>query len=319
MANDFRRRVVIATVRFILMKEFLMFRIKKLIFFLIAIAASVLTQSACAQTEITVVNHPANGAIKFLPDGAGVVYLGTSKTDNFCFASIDDSGASVISISIDMNVGHDVSVLDFGGPLPVTILTFKLLPEQFIRHGFSLDEEDEGYVVIIKVKQPLPGKRKPFVIDPVDGPSVGHTFVEIIDGATGVATCHGLYPTKPVNPFNNPAAPGIINNDAGHDWDVKYEIPISREDYDTLVCGIECDKANPPIYDLNNNNCTDWAINVLTWIDIQINTNPAVWPGGGGHNCGDLGEDLILIGGIRNTPPDPPAPPIGGVQPGGGN
>jgi len=33
---------------------------------------------ALAQTNVTVVDHPDNGTIKLLPDGSGIVYLGTT-------------------------------------------------------------------------------------------------------------------------------------------------------------------------------------------------------------------------------------------------
>ncbi|MFN9538962.1 MAG: hypothetical protein ACK6A8_06890, partial [Planctomycetota bacterium] len=264
---------------------------------------------ALAQTNVTVVDHPDNGTIKLLPDGSGIVYLGTTATDSFSFVSMDMFGASHTTVSIDMSTGHNISTVDFGGPLPVQVLTFKLVPELFV----SLDprqDEDEGYIVIIKVDQPgNGGDRDPFEIDPVNGPSVGHTFIEVINGQTGEVTFGGLYPTNPVNPITDPTEPGVIRDDTGHDWDVKYEVPITRDQYEILICGIEHDKANPPTYDLNDFNCTDWAIGVLGTIEIEINTNPGVWPGGGGHNTGDLGEDLILIGGTRNTP----APPAGGT------
>lgn len=59
-------------------------------------------------------------------------------------------------------------------------------------------------------------------------------------------------------------------------------------------------KSMPPEYDLNTHNCTDYSLELLKKIGIDIATKDGTWPGGGGTNPGDLGEDLKNIGGTRN-------------------
>ena len=83
-------------------------------------------------------------------------------------------------------------------------------------------------------------------------------------------------------------------------------IEITEEQYNELIDLIEDAKDDPPEYDLNDHNCTDFCLDLLEEIGAGITSQEGTWPGGGGHNPGDLGQDIEALGGIRNTPnPNP--------------
>ena len=44
-----------------------------------------------------------------------------------------------------------------------------------------------------------------------------------------------------------------------------------------------------------SNNCTDAALGAAAAAGVSINATTGIWQGGGGHNPGDLGEDLRNI------------------------
>ena len=55
-----------------------------------------------------------------------------------------------------------------------------------------------------------------------------------------------------------------------------------------------------------NTRRTDFCLDLLEEIGAGITSQEGTWPGGGGHNPGDLGQDIEALGGIRNTPnPNP--------------
>ena len=267
----------------------------------LAIAICALVSSSYAQVEIQLIDQPVDGIVRPLPDGKGFAYLGTGSVDSFTVACSDEFGSSLMEVSLDPTVGHDLTAIEFGGPLPVRVLTFGLPADQTIAL-FQEDKpkKDEGYVVIVYVDQPGKGGDR----DPYEGSifteiSVGHTFIKVVNGKTGKSRTHGLYPSGGVKP-SSPESPGVIRNDAGHDWDVKLEIPITKKQYDDIIKKIDEDKKKPPTYNLNDKNCTDWVLCLLKEIDESIDATEGTWDGGGGHNPGDLGEDLIPLGGKRN-------------------
>jgi uncharacterized membrane protein YgcG len=130
---------------------------------------------------------------------------------------------------------------------------------------------------------------------------VGHTFIEIRDTDTGETTGkRGFYPDGGVSP-NQPKAPGVVANDENHAYDVKKEYTLTDEQYENGKKKVSDDQNNRPGYDLNDHNCTDWALDVAKAAGQDVETKEGEWTGGGGHNPGDLGEDLVANGGERVT------------------
>ncbi len=148
------------------------------------------------------------------------------------------------------------------------------------------------YKITLAVDQPQIGTRKTFkVFSNGQIVDVGHTFLILSQNLNGVTTTRsiGLYPSESVSPYD-PIAPGVLNNDQGHDYNVALTMDVQPFYFMTVVNSI---KNNPvPNYNLNVNNCTSWAVYRLGSIPNDIPETIGFWPGGLGLNPGDMGEDL---------------------------
>jgi hypothetical protein len=143
-----------------------------------------------------------------------------------------------------------------------------------------------GGKVTIYVDQPSPNSRSTWSGIALD-PDVGHTFIGIEQG--GTTRFFGFYPTDGVNPFTSPSDNSSLVDDGGHAYDVKIEIPVNSSQ---LTDVINLAKNRPSIYNLNSYNCTDFGIAVAIAAGISLQDTNGTWPGGGGSNPGDLGEDI---------------------------
>ena len=267
------------------------------------------TASANAQTNLYLLNAPSDGSVRPIAGNSALLYVGTeSSIDSFSIGTEDSNGFSLIDVNI---VGGTalISNVDFGGPLALSASTMLLsktggntTPQTPPANEPPAEEEDEPFVVIIYVDQPGEGGDR----DVNEGTDVGHTFIEVINGETGESTTVGLYPDEPVRPWDT-EVDGEIRDDSDHPWDVRAEIEITEEQYNEIMEQIEEDRQNPPDYDLNDCNCTDYVLDLLEEVGIDIETDPADYPfpfGGDGRNPGNLGEDLVEdYDGERNEDP----------------
>lgn len=265
---------------------------------------------ANAQTSLHLMEPPTDGAVRPIAGKSALLYVSTtSSIDSFSVATEDANGFSLINVGV---IGGEVFVsnIDFGGPMGLTASTLILstkggnTPPPAPPASQPPAEEDQPFVVIIHVDQPgKGGDRDPYegngITSSVD---VGHTFIEVVNGETGETTTVGLYPDEGVTPWD-PESPGVINDDSDHPWDVRHEIEITEEQYNEIMDQIAEDRQNPPDYNLNDCNCTDYVLDLLKDVGIVIDSEEGTWPGGGGHNPGDLGEDLEDLGGERNPNP----------------
>jgi hypothetical protein len=144
--------------------------------------------------------------------------------------------------------------------------------------------------ITIYADQPLPSHRDPYILDSNNVPDVGHSFISITQGAT--TRFIGYYPATPVDPFLHPEAPGKYVNDAGHHYDVKLTLTANATQFSAILSGI---KAFGGTYNLDNNNCTDFAISIANLASAGITKTLGTWAvTHQGCNPGDLGEDLRL-------------------------
>jgi hypothetical protein len=167
-----------------------------------------------------------------------------------------------------------------------------------------------NFKVSIAVKQPIPGTRETYATNGQPGKipaladkgsiDVGHTFLileqEKADG-TKVVRSLGLYPSNGCNP-KNPISPGLLVDDSDHILDISTTYDVSAANFSILLDNI---KATFGVnYDLNNYNCTGFAIDQLQKINIPLPKTKGTWPLGKGLNPGDLGEDLKNSAGVKN-------------------
>jgi hypothetical protein len=154
--------------------------------------------------------------------------------------------------------------------------------------------------VLLHVKQPSPGKRKAFV----GLNNVGHTFITLIKYNTDrsiVSKSFGFYPEKDgllsATPLH-PASFSVIKDDGFHAWDEVVGKFISFRRLHRILRLI--DRFENKRYDLNKNNCTDFALYAAIISGIDVQETKGNWPFGKGNNPGWAGQS-ILEGKLKNA------------------
>ncbi len=124
---------------------------------------------------------------------------------------------------------------------------------------------------------------------------VGHTFVAIQQG--GVTRVFGFYPGSGVNPMN-PSASSVLVDDSGHAYHVSIEITVNASQ---LTNVINTAIGYTGTYNLNSYNCTDFGIGIAAAAGVTLPDTYGSWPGGGGSNPGNLGQDLRSLTPLQST------------------
>lgn len=146
--------------------------------------------------------------------------------------------------------------------------------------------------VTIYVDQPKNNSSDTYSGNVVQGVDVGHTFVSIQQG--NVQRTFGFYPKNGVQPIINPNADPILINDSGHDYHVKIEINVTAGGMNAVLNTAR--NFQQTGYNLNNYNCTDFAMAMSEAAGVSLPDTRGRWPGGGGSNPGNLGQDLRGMG-----------------------
>src|SRR5262249_51646281 len=126
---------------------------------------------------------------------------------------------------------------------------------------------------------------------PVAGGEVGHAWISITQTVNHrtVTRVFGYYPEGKAAPFA-PSDPGVLVDDGGHEYDVGVTTSITATELSQILNFVL--NQFPGTYDLNTNNCTNFAIDVFRAAGLVVPENEADWLGGGGLCPGQLGEDL---------------------------
>lgn len=140
--------------------------------------------------------------------------------------------------------------------------------------------------VAIYVDQPKDNTSDTWSGSPTD-PNVGHTFVSISQG--GITRTFGFYPNEGVNPFTSPQVNSTLVDDSEHKFSVGISIPVNATSLQAVL-NVSNNFSNT--YNLNSYNCTDFGLTVATAAGLSWNSSAGSWPGGGGHNPGNLGQDV---------------------------
>ena len=159
---------------------------------------------------------------------------------------------------------------------------------------------DHKYTITLCVDQPAASSRSSWGYssngssgssnggNPVD---VGHSFV-ILTEVTPQKTITrnvGFYPAGSVSPLE-PTDVGQLNNNESHFYDVALTVTVTSSQFFGAINFINGYAGR--LYDLNNNNCTNFALGAMSAAGINILTATGSWPGGSGKDPGDLGEDI---------------------------
>lgn len=165
---------------------------------------------------------------------------------------------------------------------------------------FSAGSTDT-YTVTLAVEQPVPGTRQPWTLsstglggsssgnNPVNA---GHTFLIFTENPGQWATTRnvGFYPTTMVLP-GSPSSPGVFNNDDNSGYNISLTVTVSSTQFFAML-NYMYQATNTATYNLNSNNCTDFAVDAMDAGGVSIPTRVGSWVGGQGLDPGDLGEDI---------------------------
>lgn len=122
----------------------------------------------------------------------------------------------------------------------------------------------------------------------IKNPDPGHTFIAIQQG--DIRRVFGYYPRTEVNPITSPSDPSAFGNDQGHTFDVAVKIPINASQLQTIINNSV--NSSTSTYNLNSYNCTDFAIKMANLAGLNLPDSYGTWPGGGGSNPGQLGQNI---------------------------
>jgi hypothetical protein len=165
---------------------------------------------------------------------------------------------------------------------------------------FSAGSSDT-YTVTLAVEQPVPGTSQPWTLsstglggsssgnNPVN---VGHTFLIFTENPGQWATTRnvGFYPSTMVIPYS-PSSPGVLNNDANTGYNIGLTVTVSSSQFFAML-NYMYQANNTNTYNLNSNNCTDFAVDAMAAGGVSIPTTVGSWLGGQGLDPGDLGQDI---------------------------
>ena len=169
-----------------------------------------------------------------------------------------------------------------------------LLDGKFLDCFNTTNNSNGVHSVTIYVDQPIPNSSATYSTETGYKKSnidVGHTFIsikQIVSGVERIKTI-GYYPRNSVTP-NSPTTDGVFYDDGGKPFDVSYTISISPSQFNSLIQHIQ-NMTQYNTYHLNQQNCSDFAVDALSPI-ITIPDTYGSWPLGGGTNPGNLGQDL---------------------------
>ncbi|MDO8366458.1 MAG: hypothetical protein Q7T20_06650 [Saprospiraceae bacterium] len=122
----------------------------------------------------------------------------------------------------------------------------------------------------------------------------------------------GLYPSTSLHSLLSQPTSGAFNNDTEHDFDVfvRWENPPDSI-FDDLIANLKT-YSSAPNYDLDDFNCSTWAVKELEKIGYIFPQTIVNFGGGAGYGLcpAQLGQDLRA-----NQPPNTYMNPAGGSGP----
>jgi len=280
-----------------------------------------------AEQAVVLVDAPQHGALRRIAGDTGAAYMTFSdEADSFSFAAASESGVTLFDVTFDPLLGVvSIDSTSAGGPsvacvvvTPIELVVIDATgdaagtpsrtasgdkkrgapskktpgsppPVQEMVAGRS------GHVLEIYVDMPGDG----FGHGLVEGGSAGHAFIVLIDGQRDTGLHAGLGPAAGTYPLAFLPVRGVIQNDYGHDWEVRIRIELTKAQYEMLLRRIHRDIRCPPRYDLNDHNCVDYVIEIARMVGVELSppTNPWI----GGNTPQNLGNLLLELGGDVNS------------------
>lgn len=156
---------------------------------------------------------------------------------------------------------------------------------------------NQGATITIFADQPTPNSPTP-VNSSID---VGHSFITIKQGMEQMTL--GFYPMNHWGTGFLSDTVGQMGNNAGHSFDVSITLNVSAVTLQNII--INAVESATEHYNLNTNNCTDFAIETCNIMGLNVPDCYSNWGLGGGSNPGKFGQHLRTMslpsGATRNT------------------
>jgi hypothetical protein len=201
----------------------------------------------------------------------------------------DNTGYLAVNAVDDSLVAKQAAILNVPG---YRTKNSKATTYKHIASTFDDGKKAVAYAMLFHVKQPVPGKRKIFVLN-----NTGHTFITLIKyntDSTYSSFSFGFYPKKR-NPLSAtpvvPVAGSVFKDDTYHKWDEVLGKFISKKRFEKILALTgQYDKLE---YHLSNNNCTDFGIKAAQLAGLNIDDTTGKWPLGHGNNPAVTGQSII--------------------------
>jgi len=157
-------------------------------------------------------------------------------------------------------------------------------------------ELNQGAQLTIYIDQPI--TNDPAAWTTGNG-KAGHTFISL--SQNGIRRTWGLYPAGNASPFDT-TDPYRFGNNQNSEYDVSISLTIDKYALQNIIQ----DAANYDInYNLDSNNCTDYALQMAALTGLILPDPQSTWPGGGeGSNPGAFGQairNMALPGGVTRN------------------
>jgi RHS repeat-associated protein len=157
-----------------------------------------------------------------------------------------------------------------------------------------IDPDGLDKYLVIYVEQPNPGTRDRQA--GAFGTNLGHSFIGLRDTDKHTNVRVGFYPKDgtSLDVARGKTVSGTIKNNDQHSYNIEKDIKVTDKQYQNVVDSVKKDAANPPNFNLYNENCTDWVIQKAAAGGVTLPSNS----GGEGspNNPADLGQDLSYQG-----------------------
>ena len=229
-------------------------------------------------------------------------YLGC---DNVYFNDNSFTGGSSAS------GGSYGSILRGGGSGGIRPATLILIPQggylienvpRYFDCFSNIPGKNYVYEVSVCVEQPEPGTRQTWSIPGNNSSSMsnpvfpGHVFLVLKQKSPSKTIIRniGLYPAGSVTPYS-PTSRGQLHNDSQREYDISLSVTMTSSQFFQILNHISTLNSTAYKYDINMNNCTDFALNALAAAGFYLPATKGRWLNGGGFNPGDLGEDIRMM------------------------